>query len=201
MNKLGTYNKVIITIMLTLLVFTGVLYCMVGYYLKFISLLVCMLLILNPCIIKKLFNIEIEAIIESIYLVFVILSIYLGLSLELFNRCNIFDNIAHVIFGILGSFLALYILNLFKKYQFKNLIFNITYAICFVISLVVLWEMFEYIMNILFIVNVQRGLGSTMQDIAMTFAGSLIFSLFYIIEINYKKQFIVSKVLNHLKEH
>lgn len=88
--------------------------------------------------------------------------------------------ISGIILGIIG-FMFVYVLN--SKYKEVTLspCFVIIFAICFAISIGVVWEFFEFGMDRLFGFNMQRyrlegqdGLVDTMTDLFVDFVGAIL---------------------------
>lgn len=152
----------------------------IGLILKDLSLIITMLL---PYIIEKLFKVKIDERIKFIYLAFVFCAQFLGTTLEWYNKINYFDKINHTLSGVLTAYASLVILHLFNKYEHDNVLFNIVWMISVTLAIAGLWEIFEYLANIIFGGDAQRvvatGVNDTMQDIIVAFLGSIMVALVY----------------------
>lgn len=138
------------------------------------------LTIIFPYIVKKLFKFEISEYLIFIWIVFIFLAHYLGVSLELYNKWYYFDKVTHFMSGVLSGGVGALIL---EKEKCKNLLFNILFIISFTWFCAGMWEVFEFVCNYLFGGDAQRvaitGVSDTMWDMIVAFFGSIIVCFIY----------------------
>lgn len=178
-----------INILLIVIASIGGIYCGVnriidGEYYRFLICLSIIPVMLVPLILKKLFKLNLTSTIEFVYLIFVFFAHFLGSIVDLYHTVNNYDKIMHLISGIVTSFIGLYILINFRKYNHKSLIFNILFIIAFVLMVASFWEFFEYFSDMLFKQDAQNvlttGIHDTMKDMIAAFLGSILFSVIYV---------------------
>lgn len=112
---------------------------------------------------------------EAIITVFVYLSIFLGEVADYYHRFWWWDTVLHAgsafAFGFAG-FLILFLLQSRKKLQASPLLVSI-FAFSFGLAIGALWEIFEYAMDTLFGLNMQKsGLKDTMGDLIVDTIGA-----------------------------
>ncbi|MDO4963738.1 MAG: hypothetical protein Q4E75_06575 [bacterium] len=137
-------------------------------------------------IISFIFKFKINDNIHFIYILFIFLAQFIGVTCEMYNYISWYDTFTHFLSGILTGVLALIVLNKLKIN--KNILFNILFIITFSVFIAVLWEMFEYVSSILFNVDPQKvlttGVNDTMKDIIVAFLGSILVSMYYFFKRN-----------------
>ena len=136
-----------------------------------------------------------------IFLIMTFLLIFVGFQVNLYQKTNYFDKIAHFLFGIFGSILALLVLAKFKILK-KDLLFTCIFIFCFGMALIVLWETFEYAADTFFGSDMQRratGVHDTMQDIIVCTIGHIMFILWYIFEVKMKKNGLITRLIKEMK--
>lgn len=151
-----------------------------------------------PRIFSKIFKFKISDGLELCYILFIIFAQFIGSIINLYNTTWWYDLLAHFISGIVTTILALVILNWFKRYDKKNMLFNITYMIMFTLMIASLWEFIEYGADIFLNMNVQHsidtGVSDTMEDMLIAFVGSILVVLTYI-----SNNKFIEKIVNALK--
>ena len=138
----------------------------------------------------------------TLYFLFIIASTIFGSLFNFYQIVSSFDKTLHFVTGILSSMLGIIILINFKKYDNKNIKFNIIFLAAITSMVALLWEVFEYISDIVFSGNAQRvletGVNDTMLDMISSLLGFLIFILIYIIENKTKIKFIISNFIEEV---
>lgn len=165
-------------------------------------LLPCLLLIpvlFIPRILRRLFKIRINNMLELIYIIFIILAMFTGACLNIYNKVWWYDIFAHFLSGLLTSVLALIIMSYLKVYDKKNIGFNILYIISFTLMIASVWEFLEFgadnIMNLNTQHSIDTGVRDTMEDMLTAFAGSIIISIMYFCETKHNKKGIITKAV------
>ncbi len=151
-------------------------------------------------IVKKIFKVKISDSVNFIYILFIFMAHFLGVTCELYNYIFWFDKFTHFLSGILSGFAA--ILILVKSKNKNSIYFNILFIIAFSLMLASLWEMFEYLSSCLFNVDPQKvletGVNDTMGDIIVAFLGALIVSLCYHFEYKNNHNLIIKTFVKQL---
>ena len=133
-----------------------------------------------PYIIRKLFKINISEYFIFIWIIFIFLSHYLGVTLEFYFKWYMFDKLTHFMSGIISGVVGVLILD---KVKCKNVLFNILFILSFTWFCAGMWEMFEFTCNFLFGGDAQRvaltGVSDTMWDMIVAFFGSIIVCFVY----------------------
>ena len=182
MKKISFLNNFIITI------FVGIdlLYLLKNFDINNISYtLICLSFILFlfvPKILRNKFKINFSPSLELISIIFIILAQFFGSILHFYDKIYWYDSLTHFLSGIVSATFALNIINGFK--QNKNIVFNILFIISFSMLVGALWEVFEFISNMIFHSDPQKvlttGVDDTMKDIICALFGSLLFIIVYL---------------------
>lgn len=141
-----------------------------------------------PLLIKKQFRINIPAEFELLAILFIFASLYLGEIRGYYSRFWWWDIVLHaasgVLMGIVG-FLLVYVMNELRHIEFHMKAgFVALFAFFFSLGIGALWEIFEFTMDQVFDMNMQKemlgdpsGLTDTMFDLIVDAIGSLVISL------------------------
>ena len=138
------------------------------------------LTLLFPYILKRLFKIDISDVVIFVWIVFIILSHFLGVICELYNEWYYFDKVSHTFSGVLSGVVGVMILD---RLRVKKIVFGILFILSFTSMCAFLWEVFEFTCNALFGGDAQRvaltGVTDTMLDMIVAFVGSIFVSSVY----------------------
>jgi len=135
-----------------------------------------------PMILGTHLNLKIPYEFESLAIVFICMSPFFGEVLDFYNRYWWWDVMLHTqsgfLLGITG-FLLVYVLN-----ENENINLDLSpgfiafFACMFATAIGTIWEIFEYIMDQTFGLNMQKsGLQDTMWDLIVDFFGALLISI------------------------
>lgn len=199
MNKRNDMEKIVIIMRYFFLILTAL--AIVGsiYYRQWETLLSAFLtfiLLLLPTIFSKRTKISIPTPFQVIILLFIFASMYLGEVHNFFYRIWWWDIMLHstsaVILGYLG-FILIYALNKDRNIDVKLSPFFIAlFTFCFASAIGVIWEIFEFVVDSAFGVNMQKardlervygyfdtrlGLIDTMRDFIVNTIGALFVSI------------------------
>ena len=148
-------------------------------------------------IVQKIFKIRINEYINLVYIIFIFMAHFLGVICELYNYIYWFDKFVHFLSGIVTSFVAIYLLIIFKKN--KNMFFDLLFIIAITLMVASLWEVFEYLSSYYFGVDPQKavttGVSDTMGDIIVAFLGSILVSICYYYENKYNYNLLIKKFI------
>lgn len=136
-----------------------------------------------PYIFQKLFKIKLSEGFTAVWVIFIFMAHYLGASMFCYSIIPYFDKVTHTISGILTAYIAMTILD-YKKV--KGVVFNILFIVAFSWMCAGLWETFEFVCDNLFHGDAQlvaeTGVTDTMGDMLVAFAGSIVFSIWYVFQ-------------------
>lgn len=179
-------NKILISIISLCSLYIGYIDIIENDIYNLLIVLSIILVILLPTILKKIFKIKISDKSECIYIIFVFLSHFLGSIFNLYDKIFWYDTFMHFLSGIVISFFALELLIRLKKYDKKNILFNIIFIISISFMAASLWEFFEFISDKLFNKDCQKvietGVDDTMKDMIVAAVGSVLFNITYILK-------------------
>ena len=122
----------------------------------FLSLLA-ILLMSAPRYLKSKFNVIFKNWIEILVLIFLFISIVLGFIQEFYIHVNGFDKLVHTVSGMVISLVALEFVNIYAHYIFEKnnqtipVLFTVIFAFTFAVSLLLLWEFYEFASDTLII--------------------------------------------------
>lgn len=181
----------------------------------FLSILAISLMSL-PRFLKDKYNLKFKGWIEIIILIFLFASIVLGFIQEFYEHITGYDKIVHILGGVVLSLVAFELVHIYSNYISKKknqkipALFTILFSFTFSITLLVLWEFYEFLADTLSYnffstnTNMQRykwsndnsffpqsyGLLDTMLDLILGALGSAVVSviLFIILRRDEKKE-------------
>lgn len=151
---------------------------------------------LAPYILRKIFSIQINSQIETIYLIFVFFAHFLGSIVDLYHYINGYDKVMHFLSGMLSALVGFIILVKMSDYKKQKTLFVIIFVMAVSLSIGALWEFYEFTADNLFGKDAQNvlttGVDDTMWDMIMAFFGAMIVSGRYYYELHKKKSSIVT---------
>lgn len=164
-------------------------------FLVFLTLLLTFL----PDMIEKRYKVDFPTIFEVEILIFIIISMYLGEIREFYFKIWWWDLLLHSLSGvILGTwgFATVYMLNKHKRISLDlNPAFLSFFAFCFALAVGVLWEIFEFGIDVSLGTNMQKsGLVDTMSDLIVNVIGAGIVCLLGFLDLKYRPQHFKSVV-------
>ena len=182
MDKIDRFRKIIYWGFRGLLIATAIVALCLGHFKELIFLGFTLFLTFLPHIVEEKIHLDYPSELEILILLFIIGSIYLGELHGYYTKYVWWDVVLHsmsamIIAGI--GFTIVFILNKSKRIAFKlSPGFVCLFAFCFAVSIGAIWEIFEFSMDQLFGLNMQRsGLMDTMSDLIVDCLGALIFSV------------------------
>jgi hypothetical protein len=187
-RKPGTYDRAALihswlTLALLFLLAVGMILSLVqGHWLTGIATAGVITVALLPVVLGRRFDVFIPPEIESLAVLFVYASLFLGELRDYYTRFWWWDTVLHTfsgfLLGILG-FLLVHVLN-GKRHIGMHLKpgFVALFAFMFALGMGALWEIFEFAMDQLFGLNMQKsGLVDTMVDLIVDALGALTISI------------------------
>lgn len=168
-----TINILIIIISITICLRRSIFYFNEEDTFMTISSILMILLPLYIYVLEKIIKKEIGEIVKLIFLSFVLAAGVLGAIGDLYNKIAYYDKIVHFASGVLISLFTMYLYESFYK---KKLNKKIAFLIMVIsnIAIASLWEIFEFLFDILFEKNAQKGNTDTMLDMIAAITGGII---------------------------
>jgi hypothetical protein len=176
------------------------------YVLMLIQCLFGLVVMTIPIIIENKKSIKIPDGVEIIYFVFLFLAIYLGEVGKFYHIVPHWDTILHVFSGFMLGAMGFSLVNFLNKTERVQLnlspFFVALFAFCFALAAGAIWEIYEYIIDGLFNLNMQgyasgdgtpligrMALSDTMKDIIVDALSALIISIigYYFIKKSWKE--------------
>ncbi len=146
------------------------------------EILLILLITTLPVVLGDRFDVKIPHIFETFAVIFVFMSLFLGEVYDYYGRFWWWDKVLHTgsafLLGVLG-FLMVYVLNEKKEIDLDlNPSFMALFAFMFAVSIGAIWEIFEFTMDQVFGLNMQKsGLVDTMWDLIVDCLGAFIVSV------------------------
>ena len=153
-----------------------------GQYQSAVETLLILFITVLPVVLRNKFAVKIPHGFETLTIVFVFMSLFLGEVQSYYTLFWWWDLVLHsgsaFIMGILG-FLLVYVLNEKKELELTlNRNFVALFAFMFAVGIGALWEVFEFSVDQLLGLNMQKsGLVDTMWDLIVNTIGALIISV------------------------
>lgn len=163
------------------------------YGLMVVQCLLGMLVTYLPAFIEKKLNIDIPDLLEYMYLVFLFCAIYLGEVRNFYFRIPYWDTILHAMSGGMLAIIGFYIVHILNNWDRLDLhlspFFVAFFAFCFAAACGVVWEIYEFSVDSLLSMNMQKyltdtgealvgaaALQDTMEDLIVDLVSALVVS-------------------------
>lgn len=132
-----------------------------------------------PNILEKRWNISYPSEIWIVTLLFVMAALIFGEIFDFYYKFAAWDTILHTLSGFVIAMVAFIIVKqLNEDVDIRVMLspfFTALFAVCFSMAIAVVWEIFEYVMDMWFGTNMQKsGLVDTMEDLIVATIGALI---------------------------
>lgn len=138
----------------------GVLQFINGNYENALLCTFTLVLFLLPAFVQKTFNVELPSTLEIIVLVFIFAAEILGELAEYYVKFSIWDTMLHTTTGFLAAAIGLSLIDLLNRndrFQIKlSPFFVALVSFCFSMTVGVLWEFFEFAMDVFFHTDMQK---------------------------------------------
>lgn len=138
----------------------GILQFIGGNYENGLLCVFTLILFLLPAFVQKTFNVELPSALEIIVLIFIFAAEILGELAEYYVRFSIWDTLLHTTTGFLAAAMGLSLIDLLNRsdrFQIKlSPFFVAIVSFCFSMTVGVLWEFFEFAMDVFFQTDMQK---------------------------------------------
>ncbi len=160
-------------------------------------------LMIAPLILEKKLAVRLPISFEIILTAFIYASVFLGSANDFYEKYHWWDIILHAEAGFFTGFIGFTLLFLFfsenKIKAVPSLIAFFAFSVAMMIASV--WEIFEYFMDTLFGLKMQRsGLPDTMGDLILGAFGALVVAILGYVYLKFNQKNWVQKMIDELIE-
>jgi hypothetical protein len=155
-----------------------------------------------PDLIRKTTKLYITVEFRFMYLIFILMAQFFGEILDFFMKIVWWDKLLHVYSGFIITIIGYIIVH--KAADDKNNgkkltgAFTSLFAFSFSMMFGAMWEIFEYLMDASFGLNMQKsGLVDTMEDLIVCFGSSAVLCIFYIHELKNSKNSLIQRIIDN----
>lgn len=182
------FHKILVRILLVIMSLEGFYLLYSGQWLSFFLIMIIIFALLAPVLFQSQLNVTVPAEFHISVVMFSFAALYLGEVQQFYQRLWWWDIALHatagLLMGIIG-FLMVYILNETERVRLNLTAgFIAFFAFLFAIAIGTFWEIFEFSVDEIFGMNMQKpmlgdpsGLTDTMWDIIVNAVGALLISL------------------------
>lgn len=182
-------HRLVVGVVSAVMLVEAVLLIVQGQWLSVFVLLLIIIATLSPTRVGRMFRVYIPLDFQVIATLFVFAALYLGETRDFYERQWWWDLALHftsgVLLGILG-FLMAYVLNEDDRIDLRlRPAFMAIFAFLFAFSIGALWDLFEFAMDTIFGMNMQKprlgdpsGLTDTMLDLVADALGAFVVSVY-----------------------
>ena len=159
-----------------------------------------MIATLSPIWLSRWLEIHLPPEAELLAIVFLYSSLFLGELGDFYERIPWWDTLLHTSSGFLMGLLAYILVFVLNKSPRSSLNlsppFVALFTICFAVATGGVWEIFEYGMDQIFDLNMQKdGLHDTMEDMIVNFIGATVFGLIGYLQFRLDKDSIIAPLI------
>ena len=147
-------------ILRAIVIIIGILQLLNGNYESAMLCVFTLVLFLLPAFVQKTFNIELPSTLEIIVLIFIFAAEILGELAEYYVKFSLWDTMLHTTTGFLAAAVGLSLIDLLNRsdrFQIKlSPFFVALVSFCFSMTIGVVWEFFEFAMDVFFHTDMQK---------------------------------------------
>ncbi len=180
-----------------------------GNWLNIFTSLLALILIYLPNFLSERNYIYIPSALQFIMILFIFAALYMGELREYYLRFWWWDLLLHTLAGVIFGFIGYIIVYILNKEEKVNIVlsplFISIFAVGFSVTVGVIWEIFEFSMDIFFKLNMQKsGLVDTMLDLIVVLVGAILTATIGFIYLKTKRpsrfEAIISKLIEKNKD-
>ena len=195
MNKLKIINTGFIVLYIGIMFFQLMNYGSTMTTSKILTTLAVIPVTAGPFLIKKILKYEMSETLKIFYYLFILISLILGSILGWYYKISWFDLFAHLISGIVVMVVALIILKKNHLLRKELMWFHIIFMIAFGLMIASFWEFAsDKILGGDTQWVKETGVDDTMGDMLIAFFRSILFCIYYFIEVKVKKDKFMKKL-------
>ncbi|MGM0603167.1 MAG: hypothetical protein ACQESS_07625 [Bacillota bacterium] len=175
------YQIYIVRFFIFLLVAAVIGNVMTQNWLNLFTSILALILIFLPTYFSNIGYIYIPTSFQFVMIVFIFAALYLGELRSFYLRFWWWDSMLHMLSGIILGFIGFILVYILNKEENINVVlspvFIAMFSFCFAVTIGVFWEIFEYWMDTIFALNMQKsGIVDTMWDLMEDCVGAFITS-------------------------
>lgn len=170
-------------------------------FLKTIPLIILSAAFLILVLFEKRLKVKIPFSISTIFVLFMIATLTLWSYYDFYEKFSWWDDILHFFYGFWFSFIWYIIIQYIsiKKWIQNEIFIVIIFSFCFSVSWWAIWEIYEYLIDTYFWMNMQRTeiwtwVTDTMHDIILETFAALITNIYIYIYLKFEKHNWISKL-------
>lgn len=182
LKLLPKINAAIVVLSVLICIIYAVYYFMKSDIFMAMSSLVVIILPLLIYVIDRLTKWKIPNFIKTAYLLFLFESAILGAIGNFYGTVPLYDKWIHFTSGIIISWFFAIGFDLYRKHNKPNMGIFILFLTSFNTAIAAFWEISEFLFDIIFGKQVQRGLSDTINDMIVAVIGGIIITVIYILK-------------------
>ncbi|MEE8575335.1 MAG: hypothetical protein V3T30_07975 [Thermodesulfobacteriota bacterium] len=149
-------------------------------YLFVVACAIALVVSFAPSVIQRSYHVTLPFEIDLLVTLAIFLHIYLGEELMFYERIGFWDAILHFfntsVISLLG-FMIVYTLHYTHKLRFTIPMFGF-FTVIFALSMGVIWEILEFLVDSIFHTTAQKGLADTMWDLIFDLIAGIVVAIF-----------------------
>jgi hypothetical protein len=150
-----------------------------------------------PLLVERWLRIKISPLLQVLYVAFIFASMFSGEVLGVYGHIWPWDDGMHFVSGLLIGLGTIVWLIAFTRRQKQTVLFGVLAIFCLNAAIAVVWEIVEFASDQLFGTFSQGAdLADTMMDLVYGLTGGLIMGAAWVLYVNGKKVFIISRLLD-----
>ena len=157
-----------------------------------------LLLTFLPALVERKFRLSLPIEFECIFVIFIYAAVFLGEARGFYARYWWWDVMLHTISGLNLGFMGFVILFVFfsaNKIKASSILIAL-FSFCFAVALGAVWEIYEYGMDNVFGLNMQKsGLDDTMWDLIVDSIGAFWASALGFLYIKFNRGYVIKRLI------
>jgi uncharacterized membrane protein len=182
LNRVDRVKLYLFIFFRAIVVFAGVFAAINGDWTNLGMSILTLLVLFLPTIIEKKLSIDFPSEFEIIVVIFIFAALYLGEMRSYYTKFWWWDIFLHTFSGLIIGAVGFSLVDILNKNEKVSIslspIFVSIFSFCFALAIGALWEIYEFAMDSIFGLNMQKsGLVDTMWDLIVDALGALVFSI------------------------
>ncbi|MBQ8551200.1 MAG: hypothetical protein IJ428_00135 [Clostridia bacterium] len=160
MKKPSALNLTVYIIVRIVVLSNGVLALVDGRIFTALQCLLSLVLFMLPTLLERRFKIELPSTLELIVILFIFASTFLGEVGGYYDRYRLWDTLLHVTSGFLTTAIGFSMIDILNRSEHVKFTlsagFVALFAFCFSMTIGVVWEFYEFAMDMIFVTDMQK---------------------------------------------
>lgn len=185
------------------------------YVLMLVQMIAGLIVINLPSFIERRLKVEVPSLMTILYLVFLYCAVYLGEVKSFYYHIPYWDMILHFASALMLGCLSFTLISLLTRQKLNKLNpwLVAAFSLCFTVTIGVVWEFYEYSLDGLLSLNMQKyadeagkffigryALIDTMDDLLIDFAGAAVTSVFGLLCLKYTPKTLDRLIIEPIKK-